>query len=197
LRGLGAGVLVAAIGRLLWLDLADAAPTYVVLANARLVASLIVITLLYALAGLYRQGGSVDAAFRPRTVLLFAANALTLTFLTSEITAYWHVLDTVGASSRAAAGDSHFAREMMLSMTWAGYATALVIAGIRKRYAPIRYLAFAIFGVTIVKVFAIDLAELDKVYRVSSIVGLGVMLLVTSYLYHRFRGRLAAVQDAA
>ena len=47
------------------------------------------------------------------------------------------------------------------------------------------------------KVFAIDLAELDEVYRVFSIVGLGVMLLVTSYLYHRFRGRLAAVQDAA
>jgi uncharacterized membrane protein len=75
----------------------------------------------------------------------------------------------------------------------------LFLAGIRKRYAPIRYLALAIFGVTIVKVFAIDLAELDEVYRVFSIVGLGVMLLVTSYLYHhhRFQGRLAAVREAA
>jgi uncharacterized membrane protein len=40
-----------------------------------------------------------------------------------------------------------------------------------------------------VKVFAIALAELDQIYRVASIIGLGVMLLMTSYLYHRFRGR--------
>ena len=76
-------------------------------------------------------------------------------------------------------------------MTWAAYATALVVAGIRKQYAPIRYLAFAIFGVTIFKVFAVDLSELDRIYRVSSIIALGVTLLVTSYLYHRFRVRLS------
>jgi uncharacterized membrane protein len=40
-----------------------------------------------------------------------------------------------------------------------------------------------------VKVFLIDLAELDQIYRVASIIGLGVALLATSYLYHRFRGR--------
>ena len=42
-----------------------------------------------------------------------------------------------------------------------------------------------VFAVTIVKVFAIDLAELDRLYRVLSIMGLGVMLLMTSYLYQR------------
>jgi uncharacterized membrane protein len=44
---------------------------------------------------------------------------------------------------------------------------------------------------TIVKVFAVDLAELDRAYRIVSIVGLGMMLLVTSYLYQRFRTRLS------
>jgi uncharacterized membrane protein len=33
----------------------------------------------------------------------------------------------------------------------------------------------------------IDLAELRQIYRVLSVLGLGVMLLVTSYLYHRTR----------
>jgi uncharacterized membrane protein len=29
------------------------------------------------------------------------------------------------------------------------------------------------------------MAELDRIYRVSSILGLGILLLVTSYLYNR------------
>jgi uncharacterized membrane protein len=46
----------------------------------------------------------------------------------------------------------------------------------------------AVFAVTIVKVFAVDLAELDRLYRVASIIGLGVLLLVTAFLYQRLRG---------
>ena len=55
----------------------------------------------------------------------------------------------------------------------------------RTRYAPIRYFAMAVFAVTIVKVFVVDLAELDRIYRVLSIIGLGLTLLLTSYLYQR------------
>jgi len=75
----------------------------------------------------------------------------------------------------------------MLSITWALYATLLIVVGLKRRYAPIRYFAMAVFVITIVKVFAIDLAELDRIYRVLSVVGLGVTLLVTSYLYQRSR----------
>jgi uncharacterized membrane protein len=74
----------------------------------------------------------------------------------------------------------------MLSVTRAVYATILIVAGMRKRYAPVRYFAIALFAVTIGKVFAVDLAELDRIYRISSIVGVGVALLVSSYLYQRF-----------
>jgi uncharacterized membrane protein len=79
----------------------------------------------------------------------------------------------------------HFAREMTLSLTWAVYATILAIVGLIRKYAPIRYFAMTVFAITIVKVFAIDLAELDRIYRVLSIIGLGVTLLVTSFLYQR------------
>ena len=133
---------------------------------------------------------------RPRTVLLFAANVLSLTLLTSEITAYWHVRDLTHGVSTTIAADSHFARELMLSITWAIYATALIVAGIRKRYAPIRYFAIALFAVTIVKVFGIDMAELDRIYRVASVIVLGVMLLATSFLYNRFRSQLEGASES-
>jgi uncharacterized membrane protein len=35
-------------------------------------------------------------------------------------------------------------------------------------------------------VFFVDLAQLDRVYRVLSVIGLGVLLIVASYLYQRF-----------
>ena len=186
IRVIGGGVMVFAIVRLAALELSTATPAYLVFANARLMASAVVIACLYVLAMLYRETTVIEAALQPRAAVLLAANALTLLFLTSEITAFWHVRDAATGLRRLAT-DAQLAREMMLSMTWAGYATALVVAGIRRNYAPIRYLAFAIFGATIVKVFTVDLAELDRIYRVSSIIALGVTLFVTSYLYNRQR----------
>lgn len=76
---------------------------------------------------------------------------------------------------------------MMLSVTWAAYATILIVAGLKRAYAPIRYFGMAVFVITIIKVFAIDLAELDQIYRVLSIVGLGLALILTSCLYQRRR----------
>jgi uncharacterized membrane protein len=186
IRALGATILLVAIVRLLGVQLVDATSGYIVAANARAVAALIVIVLLYALALLYRSAGdALDIHFRPFTVLLLAASVITLSLFTSEITAYWHVLD-LQLAARDTLTESTFAREMMLSVTWAAYATLLIVAGLKKRFAPIRYFAIAIFLITIIKVFAIDLAELERIYRVLSIIGLGVALLLSSYLYQRF-----------
>jgi uncharacterized membrane protein len=185
IRAIGGALLVVGVLRLLRLQFAAAAPSYVVVANARVMASIVMIALVYGLAGLYRRIQDVsEDRYGPATVLWLVANVLTLTLLTSEITAYWHVHD-YGHVTTAAAADSHFAREMMLSITWAAYATLLIVIGLRRRHAPIRYFAMTVFAITITKVFFIDLAELDRIYRVMSIIGLGVMLLLTSYLYQR------------
>jgi uncharacterized membrane protein len=186
-RSIGGALLAVAIVRLLRVQFAEASPGDVVIANARVVASVVVVALLYGLARLYRDAGeTLEARYAPHTILWLLANAVTLTLLTSEITAYWQVHDMQHVSAFASA-DSHFAREMMLSVTWALYATLLIVVGLKKKYAPIRYFAMTVFGITIVKVFAIDLAELDRIYRVLSIVGLGVALLLTSYLYQQSR----------
>jgi uncharacterized membrane protein len=185
IRAIGAALLGAAVVRLLRVQFVEMTSPYVVVANARLMSSIVIIALLYGLACLYRNTSNAEEGRDlPSTVLWLLANALTLTLLTSEITAYWHLQDRRHVSTFLSA-NSHFAREMMLSITWAGYATLLVVVGLSRKYAPIRYFAMTVFAVTIVKVFAIDLAELDRLYRVLSVMGLGVMLLMTSYLYQR------------
>ena len=59
--------------------------------------------------------------------------------------------------------------------------------GIWRDYRPIRYLAMVIFGFTITKVFFVDIATLDRVYKMLSVMVLGVLLLVASYLYQRLK----------
>jgi hypothetical protein len=181
MRAIGGGVLLVAVLRALNLQAAAAAAGYIVVANARVVASIVVVAVLYGLATLYRNATDLrEGQYVPATVLWMAGNVVTLTLLTSEITAYWQLHQSALTSA-----NSHFAREMMLSITWAAYATLLIVVGLRQKYAPIRYFAMTVFVITIVKVFAIDLAELDRMYRVLSVIGLGVMLLLTSYLYQK------------
>jgi uncharacterized membrane protein len=186
LRGFGGAIVVLAADVLFSIQLLTAPVSYVPMLNGRATAGALAVSTLYALAFLHRRRGDQVALLEASLALLTTgASLLTLTFLTSEITAYWHVHDLQATSPALWPANGHFAREMMLSITWAAYATLLVVVGLKRKYAPIRYFAIAVFVVTIVKVFAIDLAELDRIYRVVSVVGLGVTLLLTSYLYQK------------
>ena len=182
LRTGGLLLFAVAIARLIGLLFASPPIDMVVLLNRRTACGVFVIALTYWLAWRHHQDESEVVRGGRETevaVALVTAQVLTLALLTSEIIAYWNIQD-------AAAGHSFLAGELMLSITWALYATGLIVAGIRLHYAPLRYFAIAVFTVTIAKVIAIDLAELDRIYRILSIIGVGVTLLVTSYLYHRF-----------
>ncbi len=47
--------------------------------------------------------------------------------------------------------------------------------------------AFVLFGITILKIFIYDLSFLETLYRIFSFIGLGVVLLVVSYLYQHYK----------
>ena len=156
--------------------LSVAPANHVVLFNPRAAVALLVIALLYAIAWLHRRDPEAPARDVAITASLIAAQIVSVVLLTSEIHAFF------------AMRDSTFTRELMVSVTWAVYATALIVVGLQRRYAPIRYFAIALFGITIVKVFFSDLSELEQIYRVISVIGLGIMLLVTAFLYQRMKG---------
>jgi Predicted membrane protein (DUF2339) len=81
--------------------------------------------------------------------------------------------------------NAELSRELTLSLLWAVYAVGMVFAGIKRHYRPIRYFAIVLFALTILKVFTVDLATLDRVSKMLSVMGLGVFLLLASYLYQR------------
>ena len=78
-------------------------------------------------------------------------------------------------------------RHLSLSGSWLVYSIILMIIGIWRRMQRLRIIAIVLFGITILKIFIYDLSFLQTLYRIFSFVGLGVMLLATSYLYQRYK----------
>ncbi len=77
--------------------------------------------------------------------------------------------------------------QVTLSIFWALLGGTAFIVGLVRRLAALRIGGLALLGVATVKVFLFDLASLDATYRVPALIGLGVLLLASSYIYQRLR----------
>jgi uncharacterized membrane protein len=78
------------------------------------------------------------------------------------------------------------ARDLTTSIAWALYALALLAVGVRGRNRGARWLSLALMMVTVAKVFLYDLGELEDLYRVASLLGLAISLILVSFAYQRF-----------
>ena len=157
---------------------------FMLLLNARALAGLSVIGLLY-LVGSAQKAAAGEEGNAPyeRAVVLVGAHALTVVWLSLEITSFWEArgATTIGAD---------FGREVTLSSIWAIYAAALIAVGMRRHYAPIRYFAMALFGLTLLKVVFVDSQALDGIHRVLAYLVVGALMLGVSFLYWRMKDAL-------
>jgi len=78
-----------------------------------------------------------------------------------------------------------------LSILWGAYALGLIGWGIYKQNKYLRYLAFAIFGLTLIKFFLYDFAGLDTIGKTVVLISLGVLLLVIPFLYKKYENAIA------
>lgn len=78
------------------------------------------------------------------------------------------------------------ARDLATSISWVVYALVLLGIGMARRSSALRWVSLATLIVTLGKVFLYDLAELEGLYRVASLVGLAFSLILVSLLYQRF-----------
>ena len=79
-----------------------------------------------------------------------------------------------------------FARDMTYSLAWALFALVLLLIGIAREIAPVRYASIALIGVTLLKLFFHDLSQLNQLYRIGAFIGVAVVLMVASWLYQRY-----------
>ncbi|PYK20842.1 MAG: hypothetical protein DME53_00830 [Verrucomicrobia bacterium] len=91
-----------------------------------------------------------------------------------------------GATALTFQFSGNFARDMSYSIAWALFALLLLIIGMQRRAAPIRYAGLALLAVTVVKLFFHDLSQLDQLYRIGAFIVVAVIAILASFLYQRF-----------
>ena len=78
------------------------------------------------------------------------------------------------------------ARDVTTSVAWGVFALLLLILGTARRTSALRWSSMGLFFLAIGKVFLHDLGHLEGLYRVGSLAGLAVSLILVSLLYQRF-----------
>ena len=93
------------------------------------------------------------------------------------------VVDVAGAHSGSTTQNSQLA----LSALWAALGFALLVAGLSRDVRPLRLGGLVLLGLAVPKVFVVDLAALESIWRVASFLGLGLLLLAAAFGYQRAR----------
>lgn len=159
--------------------------------NKGAVTYLIVILALAMIVWLYdRQARNSGAKFNRSllTVLQIALNLMIIILFTQEINAYydylWRMADYRGLTL------IQNSQNLMLSMIWGLHAAVLVGLGFWRGMKGIRWFGLGFLGVVIFKVFLYDLSNLSTPYRILSFMGLGIILLAVSWIYHRYKTQI-------
>lgn len=84
---------------------------------------------------------------------------------------------------------SHSAQsyKLGLSILWGIYALFLIAIGIWKKKKHLRIGAIILFGITLLKLFFYDISGLNTISKTIVFVALGVLLLIISFLYNKYK----------
>jgi hypothetical protein len=168
-----------ALVHLLYVDLPNrgADPAFVGTWALALWASAVVFAL-YA-KGLWREVEGEGGPSAGSPALFWSIAGLILLFgVTGEIYQYYELSGLPPLTA-------NLARGLVVSAWWIVFAAGLVILGLRRGIKPIRVAGLLVSGMAVLKVVLFDLSTLDALYRVGSVLCLGVVSLGLAYIYNR------------
>lgn len=76
------------------------------------------------------------------------------------------------------------------TVLWTLFSVVLMVMGFLRRSKALRMLAIGLFGITMVKLFVVDMSHFSTPWRILSFIVLGLMLVAVSYLYYRYKDRI-------
>jgi uncharacterized membrane protein len=176
------GVLLVGLGFLrtvvVGLELgADYLPARLLISHESLAVAVQVVALA-ATASLLRRGTGEGWERPARLAAVATANVVALGWASAEARA-WFLRQGTGRIDRLT---------FAYSAIWALYAAGMYGIGILVRSRGARLAAAGLFAVTLGKIVLSDVWLLDAALRTAVFVGVGVLLIICSLAYHRFRG---------
>jgi uncharacterized membrane protein len=82
------------------------------------------------------------------------------------------------------------------SAIWLAFGAALTLAGLFRFGRTVRLAGLGVLGIAVLKLFLIDMARLDGLWRAASFIGLGAALIGLAALFRRFAGRTTPVSES-
>jgi uncharacterized membrane protein len=133
-----------------------------------------------------RKRRDIDGAVIRRIVQVSAVAIIIFTWLmlTKEMYLYWLSQSRHAVVSPAVPLEKG---QMWISMLWAVYAAVILGIGLWRKIVMLRYIGFAFFTLTVVKVFIYDMHRLAGLYQIAGFILLGIVLIGVSYLYQFLR----------
>ena len=141
------------------------------------------VSLAFAAALIYASYEYVKQKFFDELV---SSSALYLAFDFVFYVALWWLLSSelINLTDIFGYDDSY---KLGLSILWGIYSLFLIGLGILRRKKHLRIGAIGLFAVTLIKLFFYDIADLDTISKTVIFVTLGVLLLIISFLYNKYK----------
>jgi uncharacterized membrane protein len=155
--------------------------------NARFAVGLAAVLVVFAYYYFIRRLRDECSDGEQRLAIFLGWTGVLLLWLFLSVETYTYCHDTVILHSEA-----RWVAQMALSMTWGTYAIALLAVGFWRGIRPLRLVALALFGLTALKLVLVDMSTVRQMYRVVSFLVLGILMIGTSYIYHRVEKWLEA-----
>jgi len=86
-----------------------------------------------------------------------------------------------------------YRRSITLSLFWLLYAIILLIIGFIGRYKLVRVGGIILLALSILKLFFYDLWSLGTLYRIISSISLGIVLLLISFVYQKYKDKIKEI----
>ena len=131
--------------------------------------------MLYFLHSIIRQEESSKVQHRLRISFDLLLHLTVLSVLSNE---WITIMTTLHYSESTRLG---------LSIVWGIYALLLIILGIWKGKQHLRIGAIVLFAITLIKLAVYDLTHLDTIAKTIVFVSLGILLLIISFLYNKYK----------
>lgn len=81
-----------------------------------------------------------------------------------------------------------------LSILWAAYSLMLIVIGIAWNKTHLRIAAMVLLAVTLLKLFLYDVADLPTIPKTILFISIGILMLVVSFLYNKYRNIIFATK---
>jgi uncharacterized membrane protein len=147
-----------------------------------------IITATFYISYLYYLSGKKYPGMRSLSqILIIVANITLLGYLSNEA---YQLIGAYHASFGISSSTLYMAQLLAITILWSLYAFVLIAIGIYKKARQLRIMAIALLFAMIFKLYLVDLATLDTIYRILSFIVLGLILVTVSLAYQKYGNAL-------